>query len=263
MTETYSFTPIGYVRSPFKERADAPRQASADGGRGVRGTIKLVPGIGLEDAVSDLEGWQYLWVIFVFHANVKEGRGWKPKVTPPRSATKRGVLATRSPHRPNPIGLSVVELEAIDGLTLRVKHLDILDGTPVLDLKPYVPYADAYPDARTGWLDAPRDPDPGYAVTFSDRARAQLAWLAARGVDLEAKIAGALALGPQPHAYRRIRKHGDELVLALKEWRARFVVAGRDVRVIAIASGYREKQLATDPTLALHREFVAAFTAGT
>lgn len=256
----YSFSPIAFVRSPFKERLEAARQPTVDGARGAEGAIELVPGMGLEDAASDLEGWQYLWVIFVFHKNVEDARGWKPKVRPPRSAEKRGVLATRSPHRPNPIGLSVVELVKVDGLVLHVRNLDLLDGTPVLDIKPYVPYADAYPAARTGWLDAPRDPDPGYAVGWSARAREQLEWLRARGVDLEAKVASALSLGPQPHAYRRIKKQGDSLVLAVKEWRARFAVHERTVTVIELASGYREKQLANDPSLALHREFALCFS---
>src|SRR5262245_42053141 len=132
-----TLTPIGVVHSPFVERRQAPRQSAA--ARAVRGTIELFPGKGFEHELSDIESWSHVWVIFWFHLN----EGWKPKVLPPRSRRRRGVFATRSPHRPNPIGLSVVKLEAVSGLTLEVSALDILDGTPVLDLKPYIPYADA------------------------------------------------------------------------------------------------------------------------
>ena len=111
-----------------KRRSDATRRAS----------LELFPGRGYEDALDGLGAWDYAWVLFVFHKNVEEGRGWKPKVLPPRSDAKRGVFATRSPHRPNPIGLSAVKIERVEGLFVHVRDLDLLDGTPVLDLKPYV-----------------------------------------------------------------------------------------------------------------------------
>ena len=250
----YLFEPIGVVRSPFTERAEAPRQAAA--ARDVAGRIELFAGRGFEDALEGLDGWEYAWVVFVFHRNVEEGRGWKPKVQPPRAEAKVGVFATRSPHRPNPIGMSVVRIERVEGLVVHVRDVDVLDGTPVLDLKPYVPYADAYPEARSGWLEA-RDPRSAWEVTFSAEATAELAWLLERGVDLRASIASVLALGPQPHAYRRIRKHGDGMRLALKDWRVDFAVDEKRILVRGLRSGYRAKQLATDPALELHRAFTA------
>ena len=117
------------------------------------------------------------WILFVFHRNVEEARGWKPKVLPPRSATKQGVFATRSPHRPNAIGMTSARLERIDGLAVHVRGLDVLDGTPVLDLKPYVAYADAHLDARAGWLEAP-DPLEAWRVAFDAGASSQLAMAA-------------------------------------------------------------------------------------
>src|SRR5882757_9696227 len=166
--------PIGVVHSPFKERVDAPRQPSA--ARGVEGTIELFSGRNFEQALEDIQGFNFIWVVFWFHLNTT----WKPKVSPPRSGLRRGVFATRSPYRPNPIGLSVVELLKVDGLTLSVQSLDILDGTPVLDLKPYIPYSDSLPEASNGWLDAPSDPQPEYAVEFSPLATEQLAFLSVR-----------------------------------------------------------------------------------
>jgi tRNA-Thr(GGU) m(6)t(6)A37 methyltransferase TsaA len=252
----YSFDPIGVVRSPFGERADAPRQAAV--ARGAAGSIELFAGHGYEDALEGLAGWDYAWVIFVFHKNVEEGRGWKPKVLPPRSQTKRGVFGTRSPHRPNPIGLSAVKVERIEGLAVHVRQLDLLDGSPVLDLKPYVAYADAYVDARAGWLEA-TDPVQSWTVEFSEQARGEIAWLAENGVDLQGKIEAALGLGPQPHAYRRIRAHGAGMRLAIKEWRVDFRVEGRSIVVTAVHSGYREKDLALGDALGVHRAFVTRF----
>jgi tRNA-Thr(GGU) m(6)t(6)A37 methyltransferase TsaA len=259
----FQFEPIGFVVSPFGARAEAPRQGSLAGG--ASGRIELSEGRGFEDALSGLDEWEYLWVLFVFHRNVEEGRGWKPKVLPPRATAKQGVFATRSPHRPNPIGLSAVRLERVEGLVLHVRELDLLDGTPVLDLKPYVPYADARPTARSGWLEA-RDPLPAWTVEFSPLAEEELTFLAARGVVLRGAIEKVLALGPQPHAYRRIRKHGDGMRLALKEWRIDFVVdeVRRALRVGAIAPGFPAKDLEEaqangDDGLEVHRAFVEAF----
>jgi tRNA-Thr(GGU) m(6)t(6)A37 methyltransferase TsaA len=282
MLPSVTFTPIGVIRSPFPDRVSAPRQpyAAAE----VEGRIELVAGRGLEHAVEDLEGWDRLWVVFWFHLN----DGWRPKVLPPRSAGKRrGVLATRSPHRPNPIGLSVVKLEAVEGLVLRIRGVDMVDGTPVLDLKPSVPYADAFPQARTGWLEplapgagrggggegasspgaavgdaSPRDPEPGFEVAWSARAAEQVDWLLdAAGIALREPVERALALGPQPHPYRRIRPDGDAMRLAVKDWRVRFRAEGRRIEVLSIATGYRERELWTgeEPEILPHRAFVARF----
>lgn len=273
---TLTLSPIGVVRSPFVEKLEAPRQGTL--ARGVKGTIELAKGRGLEHAVLDLEAWDHIWVVFWFHLNT----GWKPKVLPPRSKTKRGVLSTRSPHRPNPIGLSVVKLESIDGLTLHIADLDIVDGSPVLDIKPYVSYADSFPNAKTGWVDSlgsesasadaietvvAKDPDPGFDVTFSEHATRQATYLATEhGIALEGPIGRVLALGPEPHPYRRIRRDGDTFRLAWKSWRARFRVQGRSVLVVELETGYRKRELeraddlgSQPPDIEAHRAFVARF----
>jgi tRNA (adenine37-N6)-methyltransferase len=247
--------PIGVVRSPFKDRVSAPRQPYA--AKGTRGTIELLADRNFEHALSDLESWDHIWVLFWFHLN----EGWRPKVLPPRSKKRRGVFSTRSPHRPNPIGLSVLELESVEGLTIHVRNLDILDGTPVLDIKPYVPFADAIPTAKTGWLDA-RDPKPAFAVAWSQQAEAQARWLRARHrVDLAPPVTTVLALGPEPHPYRRIRKKGDRFILAVKDWRIHFRVGGQTITIDAIATGYRARDLASspDPAVEAHRAFVSKF----
>jgi tRNA-Thr(GGU) m(6)t(6)A37 methyltransferase TsaA len=243
---------IGVVRSPFRERKAAPRQSAS--GKDAVGRIELYARRGFEHALSDLEAWPFLWVIFWFHLN----QGWRPKVLPPRSAQKRGLFATRAPYRPNPLGLSVVKLERVEGLVLHVSGLDMLDQTPVLDIKPYVPYADALPDAQGGWLETGLDPQPGFEVVFEPEAALALAYLERHwGIELADAITKTLSLGPQQHAYRRIRRQGDGFVLAVKDWRARFRVEGRAIFVEGIASGYRPRELATNEDAALdpHRAF--------
>jgi tRNA-Thr(GGU) m(6)t(6)A37 methyltransferase TsaA len=256
-----TLAPIGYVRTTLATKVEAARQPRAGGG--TPGRIELLPGRNFEHALLDLDGWDYLWVLFWFDRN----QGWRPKVLPPRSRSgRKGVFATRSPHRPNPIGLSAVKLERIDGLTLHVGDIDMLDGTPVLDIKPYVPYTDAIPTAQSGWLEdaAPEDPVAAFAVHWDAAAAAEAEWIESRtGLAVRERATATLALGPEPHPYRRIRRDGTGFVLALKEWRVRFSVAGRDVRVHEIASGFSEAALAgkrtTTADLDAHREFRARF----
>ncbi len=148
----FSYRPIGILRSPYLRRIDAPHQgtvvAGTETGEVATATLELLDWLD-EKVIQDLGGFDRLWLIFAFHRS----EGWKSSVKPPRGGPKRGVLATRSPHRPNAIGLSAVELVRIEGRTLHLRGVDLLDGTPVLDIKPYVPYADAFPDARAGWID--------------------------------------------------------------------------------------------------------------
>jgi tRNA-Thr(GGU) m(6)t(6)A37 methyltransferase TsaA len=256
--------PIGYVRTALATKVEAARQPRA--GRNAPGRIELVPGRNFEHALLDLDGWDYIWVLFWFDRN----QGWRPKVLPPRSRSgRKGVFATRSPHRPNPLGLSAVRLERVDGLTLHVADVDMLDGTPVLDIKPYVPYTDAIVAAASGWLDetaaagAAPDPLPAFEVQWDTAAASQAAWIETRtGLPLRERATATLALGPAPHPYRRIRRRGDGFVLAVKEWRVLFGVAGRRVRVHEVASGFRAAQLARGgaaPEIDAHREFRARF----
>ena len=275
MTQTQALTlePIGIVRTAYDSKVEAPRQPR--GTAGERATIELFPGRNFEHALEDLEGWEMIWVIFWFHLNPS----WRPKVLPPRSASgRKGLFATRAPHRPNPLGLSAVRLERIEGLVLHVRDVDMVDGTPVLDIKPYVPYSDAHPAARSGWLDdaaaasgslASPDPIAAYDISFDSAAAEQAQWIERRtGLVIRERIVATLQLGPAPHPYRRIRRIGEGFVLAVKEWRVQFEVNGRAVRVVEIRSGYRASQLADgssaeDPQMAAHREFVAAWRVGT
>ena len=148
----FSYRPIGILHSPYTRRIDAPHQgtvvAGTETGEPASATLELADWLD-EKVLQDLDGFERLWLIYAFHRS----EGWRSTVKPPRGGPKRGVLATRSPHRPNPIGLSTVTLVRIEGRTLHLRGVDLLDGTPVLDIKPYLPYADAFAEARAGWVD--------------------------------------------------------------------------------------------------------------
>ena len=253
--------PIGYMRTAFATKVEAPRQPAASAN--TPGIIELLPAMNLEHAIEDLAGWERIWVIFWFDRN----EGWRPKVLPPRSTDgRKGVLGTRSPHRPNPLGLSVLRLQRVDGLNLHVLDVDLLDGTPVLDIKPYVPYTDAFPESGSGWLQPAADPGKLWSVTFTTAAETQLAWIATRSpLPLRERIINTLRLGPQPHPYRRIRRGRDgSMTLAVKDWRATFLQNDSDLTVTHIRSGYRKARMAGDlpdphDILKLHRDFCIAF----
>ena len=144
-----SYAPIGVVRSPYVERHGTPRQATVNDP--VTGVIALNPEF--RGSLKSLDGFDYVWVLA--HMHLQTGKLRRFQIKPPRGDERHGVFATRAPHRPSPISLSALKLVAVDeeNLELTVQGLDLLDGTPVLDIKPYVPYCDAFPDARAGWVD--------------------------------------------------------------------------------------------------------------
>jgi len=141
---------IGYVRSGFKEKFGIPRQPGLV--RSVTATVELIPPYSNPDTVRGLESCSHIWLMFIFSECV--GKGWKPTVRPPRLGgnQRTGVFGCRSPFRPNPIGLSPVELLSIeqkgDRLLLHVSGADLLDGTPIVDIKPYLPYTDCIEEAQ-------------------------------------------------------------------------------------------------------------------
>jgi tRNA-Thr(GGU) m(6)t(6)A37 methyltransferase TsaA len=146
MSPSYSVSPIGFVRSCFKEKFAIPRQPQL--APAARGVLELVAPFDQGDAVQGLEQVSHVWLLFLFHQALED----KPrlKVRPPRLGGNQsmGVFATRATHRPNGIGQSVVKLEKVEAGRLWLSGIDLLDGTPVLDIKPYVPYADVIADAR-------------------------------------------------------------------------------------------------------------------
>jgi len=142
------FRPIGIIHAPFKELQNMPIQPS--GAAGIRGTVDLYPEFA--EGLKDLDGFSHLILLYRFH----ESRGYRLIVTPFLDSEPRGVFATRAPKRPNPIGLSIVNLLQIRGCSLEIENVDILDGTPLLDIKPYVPEFDHQENCRIGWLEQVR-----------------------------------------------------------------------------------------------------------
>ena len=137
--------PIGTIHTPFTDPAGMPIQPT--GAYGVKGTVEIVEKY--RAGLKDLDGFSHILLIYYFH----KSRGFKLHVVPFMDSEPRGVFATRAPKRPNSIGLSIVQLDRIGNGVLHVRNVDILDGTPLLDIKPYVPDFDHQVDVRTGWLD--------------------------------------------------------------------------------------------------------------
>ncbi len=147
---TFTFKQIGTIHSPYRDTAGMPIQPP--GAKGTEGTIEMLPEY--EEALSDLEGFSHVILLYVFHRT----GGYSPIVTPFLDSQPRGLFSTRAPKRPNPIGISIVKLKKIDKTTLHVENIDVLDGTPLLDVKPYVPEFDRPPgDIRTGWLEQAKE----------------------------------------------------------------------------------------------------------
>ena len=153
MNLSYTFSPVAFVRSPYPQKFGIPRQPQLAPDACCR--IEFLPQFGAQ-CVRGLDGFDFVWVQFVFHDALDEG--WAQTVRPPRLGGKKkmGVFATRSPHRPNPIGLSLLKLDRVvseDGrVVLLCGGTDLLDGTPVLDVKPYLPFVEAHADARSGFV---------------------------------------------------------------------------------------------------------------
>ena len=142
------YHPIGIIHSPFTELSGMPIQPA--GAAGVEGTVEVFPKY--NDGLKDLEGFSHIIMLYHFHRS----KGFKLHVVPFMDSTPRGVFATRAPKRPNPIGLSVIKLQKIQDNILYVENVDILDGTPLLDIKPYVPEFDEQAEVRAGWLEEAR-----------------------------------------------------------------------------------------------------------
>ena len=230
----YEFFPIGYVESCFKQKFAIPRQPGL--APSARAVIRLSKEIFGREAVEGLEMSSHIWVQFVFHETLEEG--WAQRVRPPRLGgnKKIGVFATRSTHRPNSIGLSVVRLESMDftdGVCLHVSGVDLLDGTPVLDIKPYIPYVDSVTEADNSLADsAPKK----LAIQFSSEACKQIETLQLTvDTDLRSLIEEILSLDPRP-AYQHLdeeRTYGVRLLDFELKWR--YVLFEGETRVEVLA----------------------------
>ena len=225
-------SPVGILRSCFKEKFASPRQPQL--APAARGVLELLPPFDGGEAVAGLEQVSHVWLLFLFHQALEDTP--RLKVRPPRLGGNQtlGVFASRATHRPNGIGQSVVKLDKVEAGRLWLSGIDLLDGTPVLDIKPYVPYADCQLDARNGIAAAPPELIP---VEWTPEALAQ-ARLEGERLDepLVALVEQCLAQDPRP-AYQKPqpeRRYGARLWDVDVRWH--YPEAGR-IRVLEIARG--------------------------
>lgn len=252
--------PIGTFFCEQNERYSLPRQPGLC--KENQGVIVLNPHQNFEQALEDLSGFSRIWVIFWFHRNVH----WKPKVLTPHGPPKRGLFATRSPHRPNPIGLSCLEIIEIKGLEIYVSNHDLLDGTPILDIKPYIEYADAWTDTRQGWLNE-HEKNQTYDVLWSPRAIEQRDYLEVHWkVMLKDEIQFRLTAKPFPSPNNRITplEEKDLYQLAYKTWRVQYKIHATCVEILQITSGYDDETLNGTKNskwndVHIHQAFIAKF----
>lgn len=234
--------PIGVVKSEFKLRYETPRQGIlADESISV---INLYPKNNFQQALKGLEGFDRIWVLYQFHLN----NNWKPQVNPPRHTRKKiGVFATRAPYRPNQIGMSCVKLEKIDGLKIYISGSDILDGSPVIDIKPYLPYSDSFPDSATGWVKGGLENI--YEVQFEKKASEQCRWLKEKAhINLKNFTKLQLEFNPSDDSRKRIEqkgKTGSSFILAYRTWRIYYSIVEEEKKVVIskIKTGYTKSEL--------------------
>ena len=264
----WELKPIGIFHSQSVHPYEAPRQASEDQSE-LEGIIELssnfpagprdnsdnsdakedgssevhVRNLGLEQALTDLEGFDRIWLLYRFHHN----QNWKPMVVPPRGpAVKRGVFATRAPYRPNAIGLSAVRLVRIEGRKLYIRGFDLLDQTPIYDIKPYLAYADSHPEAALGWLEGLDE--QANKIRFSPAAEEQMDWLEANGMSqLRGFIASQLRFDALDSERKRISNSEIKGIheIAYRTWRVSFFFDPdlKSISILSIYSGYSDDEL--------------------
>jgi len=244
--EELIINPIGVLESELEHRYETPRQGILS--EGIISVIRLFPKNNFEQALKDLEGFERIWVIYQFHLN----KNWKPLVTPPRhTRSKIGVFATRSPHRPNHIGLSCVKLEKIEKLNIYISGSDILNGSPILDIKPYLPYSDSFPSSKTGWVK--NGLETIYKVALESKAANQTEWIKKNSkINLVNFAKLQLEFSPTDASRKRISNILDEnlnptnnYVLAYRTWRIIYLVVENKKEVIIkeIKTGYSKEEL--------------------
>lgn len=240
--DSLNFKPIGYFRSSMDNPNEAPRQPNPLLTE-TAGYIEINKEMHFEDALRDLDGFSKIWVLFQFHKNDH----WNPLVQPPRgSDKKRGVFATRSPHRPNPIGMSVLDLVSVTGLRINLGPTDLLNGTPILDIKPYLPYVDSHPDEKIGWLE--ESAKEKFSVSWSPLALKQLSFLESQGLtQLRGFVINQLEYDPMDAKKKRLYFVDENILLAYRTWRVQIQIHDetKQVQVLNVKSAYSETEMSS------------------
>ncbi|KJR30084.1 tRNA (N6-threonylcarbamoyladenosine(37)-N6)-methyltransferase TrmO [Vibrio navarrensis] len=227
----YTIEPIGIIQSPYKEKFAVPRQPRLVPAASAR--VKLSGTANSPEAVRGIEQFSHLWLLFLFDQNLEAG--WKPTVRPPRLGGNErvGVFASRSTFRPNGIGMSAVELKGVskqgEQIYLELGSVDLVDGTPIVDIKPYIPYSDSIPEALGGY--AEQAPEQAL-VQFSAQAE-QTLQKRATGAHERDVIAQVLAQDPRP-AYKKNRADEKQYAVNLFDLNVKFIVTDKLVTVTSI-----------------------------
>ncbi|PIE66656.1 MAG: tRNA (N6-threonylcarbamoyladenosine(37)-N6)-methyltransferase TrmO [Deltaproteobacteria bacterium] len=233
MQTDYCFTPIGTIHSCFTEKFGIPRQPGL--ASEARATLEIHPPYDKDEAFAGIDGFSHIWIVFIFHG-IPPGK-WQPTVRPPRLGGNRraGLFASRSPFRPNPVGLSVVRLNGIQRkkkrLCLFLSGIDLLDGTPVLDIKPYLPYVDSLPEAAGGFAAA--SPRPALKVTFTQKAKQDSIFQNQRHPGFTELLIEILEADPRP-AYTGSRPGKSEYGVKLYDVNVRWTVEDETVVVQSV-----------------------------
>lgn len=222
---------IGVLESCFRQKFATPRQPHLAPGSTAR--LRLDSDLLPEHSLDGLCEFSHVWLLFHFHLNTN--KTFRPKIHPPRLKGKTvGVFATRSPHHPSPIGLTLARLEKIEGDTLYLAGIDLIDGTPIIDVKPYIPQYDSVPSAKAGWTErvAPHEME----VRFTAEAKRDMAGGARPGA-FEALVRDVLSHDPRNTRDRSQMKDGKELAFLLEDCDVRFHIRGRVATVTAVERG--------------------------
>lgn len=227
---------VGMVHSPFKEKFGVPRQPGLI--EGDIGEIELFTPWNRQEALQGLDGFSHIWVVFIFHEAIKVAKDWRPTVRPPREGAKRqGVFATRSPYRPNPIGMSVLKYHGWEKrgakLFLKVSGLDLIDQTPVIDIKPYLPYADSLPDATGGFAQHAPQAEYDIAVKFSEQALEQLEKAQLKYPQIQNLIESTLTHNPRPVHFGNIDKR-ENFSIKLYNYKVQWLLKDNHITVITL-----------------------------
>jgi len=230
-----SMTSIGTIETPYKEKFAVPRQPGLVSS--AKAVLTLTPPFDEADALRGLEEFSHVWLIFLFHETMD--KGWNPTVRPPRLGgnERLGVFATRSTFRPNPLGLSVAKLDKIEikdnQCRIHLSGIDLVDGTPILDIKPYLPYADSLTDAQASY--ASDVPDTNMSVLFSERTEFEISKQQKKYPELKQFISQVLAQDPRP-AYKKKKKSKQDYGVKLYEFNVCWSVEDNVTTVTSISN---------------------------
>lgn len=228
--------PIAHIRTPFSQKFAIPRQPNLV--PEAVGEIVFADDFCDPNYLRGIEGFSHLWIIFAFHGTAD--KSWSPTVQPPRLGGKErvGVFASRSPYRPNPLGLSVVRNLGVERknsrLMLRVGGIDMLDNTPVLDIKPYVAYADSIADASSGFAEL--SPGHGRALSFTPKAQDKLTTIELTYPGIEALIRSVLSQDPRP-AWRANKEDDKQYGMSLYDVNIKWKIDNDEVTIIDLELG--------------------------